>query len=265
MKILLKLFIIFMITISSAQAATTNILVLPADLLNTRENYYGFNEASEIVASDIIAEFNSSEGKISSLSLFSIREKLSQNNELKNITSSTLDKFKRNDSIDYKALKQIGNSFSCDYVLLTSSYVTTNKNSLRRNLWEILEISTAFDISYPYRLETSIVLIDTINEIVLWSNHYSTKIGNNDNYFEAKNYAQANEILSKLRFYLDNVVAESAYQNIILRLYPKSLRTLNKNIDNSDGGALKFDKTIPQFPQETDDDSQFFGDMIYGI
>ena len=130
---------------------------------------------------------------------------------------------------------------------LTSSYVTTNKNSLRRNLWEILEISTAFDISYPYRLETSIVLIDTINEIVLWSNHYSTKIGNNDNYFEAKNYAQANEILSKLRFYLDNIVAESASQNIILRLYPKSLRTLNKNIDNSDGGALKFDKTIPQF------------------
>ena len=106
-----------MITISSAQAATTNILVLPTDLLNTRENYYGFNEASEIVASDIIAEFNSSGGKISSLSLFSIREKLSQNNELKNITSSTLDKFKRNDSIDYKALKQIGNIFSCDYVL----------------------------------------------------------------------------------------------------------------------------------------------------
>ena len=64
MRILVKLVIIFSLLISSVQAVTFDVLVLPADLLNTKENYYGFDEVSEIFASDIIHNFNSSNGKM---------------------------------------------------------------------------------------------------------------------------------------------------------------------------------------------------------
>ena len=265
MKILIRLIIIFTFLISSVQAVTFDVLVLPADLLNEKENYYGFDEVSEIVANDIINDFNSSGGKIQSPNLFEVRQKINQNQNLKTLTANTLKKYNRDNAVDYQALKEINKEFSCNSVLLISVYVTTNKNSLKRGLWEVLEVSTAFNTEYPYKLETSIVLIDTINDIVMWSNHYSTKIGSNDNIFEAKNYAQANEILSKIRLYSEKIVAKSASQNIILRFYPKSLRTLDKKIDNSDGGALKFDRTIPQQPKEHTQDDEFFGDMIYDI
>ncbi len=265
MRILVKLIIIFSLLISSVQAVTFDVLVLPSDLLNSKENYYGFDEVSEIFASDIIHDFNSSNGKISAPGLYDVKTKLNQSNNLKNLTSTVLQKFNNTNSVDYKALKEISSSFSCNSVLLISSSVITNKNSLKRSIWEILEISTAFNISYPYRLDTSIVLIDTVNDIVMWSNHYSTKIGANDNSFEAKNYAQANEVLGKIRLYSKNIIAKSVSQNIILRFFPKSVRTINKEINNSDGGALKFDKTIPRSPQESSQDEQFFGDMLYEI
>lgn len=265
MKIFAKLFIIVSLLISSAQAVTFDVLVLPADLTNSKENYYGFEEVSEIVASDIISDFNSSNGKIQSPDLFDVRQKINKDINLKNLISATLKKFHTSESIDYQALKKISKDFSCNSVLLVSSSVITNKNSLKRGIWEILEVSTAFDINYPYRLETSVVLLDTVNDIVMWSNHYSTKIGSNTNTFEAKNYAQATEILTKIRQYSEKIVAKSASQNIILRFYPKSVRTLDKQINNSDGGALKFDKTIPQQPSTQAPDEEFFGDMIYGI
>lgn len=265
MKILAKLIIIFSFIILPVQAASFDVLVLPADLLNVKENYYGFDEVSEIIANDIIDNFNSSNGKIKSPEPAQIKGKIYQDTNLKTTISNTLKKYKFNDKVDYQSLKEIGRQFSCDYVLLVSGNVITNKNSLKRSIWEILEISTAFDINYPYRLETSIVLIDTINDIVMWSNHYSIKIGGNDNTFEAKNYAQANEILNKIRVYSKKIIAKSTSQNIILRFYPQSLRTIKKEIKDSDGGALKFDKTIPDNPKQEIPEDEFFGDMIYGI
>ena len=266
MRILVKLIIIFSLLISSVQAVTFDVLVLPSDLLNSKENYYGFDEVSEIFASDIINDFNLSNGKIKSPDLYEVRAKISQDSTLKTSISNTLKKYNTDNSVDYKALKDIGKDFSCKSVLLISSSVTTNKNSLKRGIWEVLEISTAFNAEYPYRLETSLVLIDTLNDIVMWSNHYSTKIGANDNSFEAKNYAQANEILNKIRLYSKNIVAKSASQNIILRFFPKSVRTIDKsNLDNSNGGALKFDRNLPQAPLEPSENNQFYGDMIYGI
>ena len=58
MKILVKLFLILVFLISSVQAVSFDVLVLPADLFNSKENYYNFDEVSEIVANDIIYEFS---------------------------------------------------------------------------------------------------------------------------------------------------------------------------------------------------------------
>lgn len=266
MKTLAKILLILALLTSFAQAITFDVLILPADIFNTKENYYGFEEVSEIVANDIIKDFNSSDGKVKSPDLYEVRTKLNQNSDLKQITTNLLNKYQTTNKLDYAAIKKVGNSFNCKSVLIVSSSAVTNKNSIKRSVWEILNISSVFDISYPYRLETSVVLLDTVNDLVMWSNNYSTKIGANDNIFTAKSYAQANEELEKIKLYSQTVVTPSATQNIILRFFPKAIRPIDTKVDENNGGALRFERTIPEKPKKDDKNTEpFYGDMIFGI
>lgn len=267
MKLFLKILIIFLFTVLPAQAITFDVLVLPVDLLQTKENYYGFEEVSEIIAKDVIKNFNSSNGKIKSPDLYEVRAKLNQNTNLKQTTQKALVTYKSNNKIDYPALKELSNSFSCKSVLLISGNAVTNKNSIKRNVWEVLEVSTAFKTSYPYRLEVSAVLLDNVNDLVMWSNTYSYKLGANDNVFAAKNYAQANGEYEKIKLYSENIAAKSISQNIILRFFPQTIRPIETESTEPSGGALRFDSTIPEKPKQYDlrPKADFYGDMIYGI
>lgn len=257
MKIFVKFILVICLLTSTAMAQ--NVLVLPADLFQTKENYYSFDEVSEIVANDIIKDFNKPNSQIKAYDLYDIRAKFANNTLVKNALAQY-----KNNSIDYGAFKNIGKDFGCNYILLINSAVTTNKNSLRRNLWEVLEISTDFDIIYPFRLETSIVLLDSANELAIWSNNYSTKLGANSNEFSAKNFAQANAEYEKIKLYSQTVVAPSATQNITLRFYPKSIRPIPTEIKENTGGALKFERTIPEKPNLKPRED-FFGDPLFGI
>ena len=263
MKNLFKLFLLFTLLISSAYSATFDVLVLPTDPLNKKENYYSFDEASEIVANDIIKNFNNSNGKINSPDLYQIRAALNNNPQLKDSVQNSLDKYKNNNYIDYNAFKTIAEGFNCKSIILVSSSVVTNKNSLKRSVWEVLEISTAFNTIYPYRLETSVVLLDNINNLVMWSNNYSTKLGANDNVFAAKNYAQANGEYEKIKLYSQNVVAPSASQNIILRFFPKSIRPVETKVEDT-GGALRYDsRSIPNMDRKKPDNIPYTGDYDF--
>ncbi len=266
MKNLFRLFIVFLFLFSSVQAITFDVLTLPADMFNAKQNYYGFEEASEIFANDIIKNFNSSNGKVQSPSLHEVRLKLDKNPQLKQTAQTALDKYKNTNKIDYESFKKLGNNFSCKSVLLISSSVVTNKNSLKRGIWEVLKISTVFNTQYPYRLETSVVLLDVVNDIIMWSNSYSTKLGNNENKFSAENYAKAAEEYEKLKLYSKTVVSSGAAQNMMLRFFPKSIRPLEQQLNNNSGGALRFERTLPEKPKEQlKPREDFYGDMIYGI
>lgn len=257
MKIFVKFILVICLLTSTAMAQ--NVLVLPVDLFQTKENYYSFDEVSEIVANDIIKDFNKPNSQIKAYDLYDIRAKFVNNTQVKNALAQY-----KNNSIDYGAFKNIGKDFGCNYILLINSAITTNKNSLRRNLWEVLEVSTDFDIVYPFRLETSIVLLDSANELAIWSNNYSTKIGTNSNEFSAKNFAQANAEYEKIKLYSQTIVAPSATQNITLRFYPKSIRPIPTEIKENTGGALKFERTIPEKPNLKQRED-FFGDPLFGI
>lgn len=266
MKSLVKVLMVFLLLITSAQAVTFEVLVLPVDILNKKENYYGFDEVSQIVAADIIKDFNNSGGKIKSPDLYEVSAELEKNPQLKEKVLKTLDKYKNSKSIDYAAFKTIGNNFSCKSVLIVSSFAVTNKNSLKRGVWEVLDISSAINASYPYRLETSVVLLDTVNDLVLWSNNYSAKLGSNSNFFAAKNYAQANAEYEKIKLYSQTVVAPGASQNIMLRFFPKSVKPVLREIKEDSGGALRYERNLPEMPKDKMKPREnFYGDMIYGI
>ena len=105
MKILIKLFAIFILLISPVMAITFDVLVLPTDLLNQKENYYNFEEVSEIIANDIIKDFNSSNGKIKSPDLYEVKAKLNKSPELKKTVYDLLEKYKDTSKLDYEEIK----------------------------------------------------------------------------------------------------------------------------------------------------------------
>lgn len=274
MKLLIKifLFMVMMVLPQTAKAITFNVVVLPVDVLNVCTNYYCFPEASEILADDIIKYFNK-DNKVKSPDLYTLRAGLSANMDLYNVTASIVRKYDYNNSIDYAGIKKLARSFDAKSVLLISSVVTSNKGLSKRSVWEVLEIASVFDIEQPFTLDTDAVLIDTVNDIVMWSGSYSRILGEKSK-FTARNASQANSKLDTLRMYFEDMVAQDIVQNVVLRFFPKTINPLeraqktDKNEIYKSGSMLQFEKKLPKPKSEEKQDvspEDELGEMIFGI
>lgn len=225
MKNFVKFFIIFL-SMQAALAAnavvTFNVVVLPADLFKVCANYYCFPEMSEIIAQDVIKNFNET-GRINSPTLYSVRKTLEGNPSIKNYTNSVLTRYTNDKSLDFTALKYIANAFNAKSVLIISNDVPVDKAYVRRNVWEMLVLSTDFDISYPYIMETNAVLVDTYNGLVMWNGVYTKKISDENDNFKAPNSSDAYAKLEYFRLYSRDILAKMISQNIYLRFFPKTI------------------------------------------
>lgn len=261
-----------MVLPQTAKAITFNVVVLPVDVLNVCTNYYCFPEASEILADDIIKYFNK-DNKVKSPDLYTLRAGLSANMDLYNVTASIVRKYDYNNSIDYAGMKKLARSFDAKSVLLISSVVTSNKGLSKRSVWEVLEIASVFDIEQTFTLDTDAVLIDTVNDIVMWSGSYSRILGEKSK-FTARNASQANSKLDTLRMYFEDMVAQDIVQNVVLRFFPKTINPLeraqktDKNEIYKSGSMLQFEKKLPKPKSEEKQDispEDELGEMIFGI
>ena len=104
-------------------------------------------------------------------------------------------------------------------MLLISSSV--NQNATKRNLWEVMEVSSAFEIYNNYKLYTSIVLVDGENGIVLWSSQYKKSLSDNQNRFWARNLASAISQSEKIKLYSKEILSSAVSESIVRRFYPK--------------------------------------------
>lgn len=226
MKIFKILFILFIttFTVGKVNAVQFNVVVLPTDIFNTCDNYFCFPEASEIGAEYIIQNLNSYKN-INAYRLAEVRSRLNADTELKNETLVMLDKFAKIDRIDFKTLKDLSKEFDVKSIILVSAWVSNEETITKRNLWEILEITSAFKISHPFELNTNVVLTDTVNSTVMWSGRYSTDITNSNGFFTAENQAKAFSQLEKIKQYYKNNITQTISQNIRLRFFPKDVRT----------------------------------------
>lgn len=223
MKFWIKLSILFALFLGNyANAEPFKVLVLPVDLTSVCENYYCFPEASEVFATDVINDFKTSK-KITTFDIYEIRKRLSTSSQIKPYMETALNQYKNSNSINFAALKKISEEFNVNSILLISSSV--NNTNTKRNIWEVLEVTTAFDAYNLYSLETNAVLIDNVNDIVMWSNKYKRSLGNNEVKFWAKNTTDANSHLEKIRLYSKEIVAKNISENVILRFYPKTITT----------------------------------------
>ncbi len=215
---------VFFTTFSSAIAIQFDVLVLPTDVFHVCDNYFCFPAPSEIAANQVIQDLDAYK-RINIIELSDVRAKLSHNPELKEATEEMLKTFEQTERIDFQTLKSLSQEFGVKSVILISCYGITDRSATRRDLWEILEISSAFKITYPFNLTTTAVLTDTVNGVVMWSSKYNKTVSDSNGYFLALNQAQAASHLEKLKQYFRNNVSKNISQNVHLRFFPKDIRT----------------------------------------
>ncbi len=243
-NLLFKILLLLVICVFSqkgAKAVQFDVLVLPTEVSSVCENYFCFPEPSEIAANYVINQLNETKN-INVIKLSDVRAKLAANQNLKNETEGMLKNFEQTERIDYVVLKDLSEAFNVKSVILISCYAITDRAETRRNLWEVLEISSAFKITYPFNLTTTAVLVDTVNSTVMWSGKFSKTVSDSNGYFLALNQAQATSHLEKIRQYFRSFVAPSISQNVHLRFFPREVRTFTVN------GNKKLDDTeMPKF------------------
>ena len=283
MKMLLKLCLIILMLffngIQSEALVSFNVVVLPTDLMKVCANYYCYPEVSEIVAGDVIDNFNNT-GRINSPSLNYVRHILSENYELQKITEAVLAKYAKDKSLDFSSLKQISKAFNANSILIISNDVPIENAYATRNVWEMLVLSTNFNITYPYIMMTNAVLVDTVNDLVMWQGKYSKKISDNSDKFEAQNASDAYAKLEYFRLYSKDILSKNISQNIFLRFFPKTIDPQPiAGETKPDGAYFRFesDANIPALQNQliqhqrrlysdksVDEDEGSYGEMIYG-
>ena len=224
MKNLLKVFIILIIMHCSAVSARAfvmfNVVVLPVDLFKVCANYYCYPEVSEIIAQDVIDNFNST-GRINSPSINAVRQRLAQDASVKNYTNSILTRYSKDRSLDFAAMKIISKAFNANSILIISNDVPIEGAYSKRNVWEMLVLSTDFKITHPYSMETTAVLVDTVNDLVMWNGSYTKKITDNNYMFRAPNASDAYAKLEYFKLYSRDILSKNISQNVYLRFFPK--------------------------------------------
>ncbi len=226
-------------------AAAQNVLVL---FDNSADNYYGFPEVSQIIASDVVGYFNES-GKIRAARVVDVNKKISKNETLKNLTRGALGQYKNTKTIDYAAYRTIARDFGADYVLLILSDVD------KRSLWEVLHIASAFGTGQIVTLQTQAVLVDTRSDLVMWSRTYNKKVKHNGGDVTAH--------LENIRMYSADILARDVSQNIVLRFYPKSVRSIARDVRANNGEVLRYDRTNPK--PKSNIDAGNYGETLFSL
>ncbi len=234
----------FLSTARSALAVQFDVLVLPTDIFSVCDNYFCFPEPSEIAANYVIKNLDKYK-TINTVELSTIREKLNRNPELKTATEDMLKTFEQTEKIDFQTLQTISKEFGVKSVIIISCYAITDRSATRRGLWEVLEISSAFKITYPFNLTTTAVLTDTINNVVMWSSKYNKTVSDSNGYFLALTQAQAASHLERIKQYFKNNVAQNISQNVHLRFFPKEVRTFNTKPTTQNSNEVQEKQFIP--------------------
>lgn len=227
-----RIFILFCLLLFGICAKAQEVTVMPISVSST--NAYGIESTSDIIAKSI-ASVNRN---------FVVADKR-PNQVLKNFLTG------KNKSINLKALRAYSAN---DKLLVVTSYITDN-NGRMFDVWDMLKISTDFDINKPYTMEVKAILTDNNDGVVIWQNTYQQPLG----VFKAQNMTEVIDKKEKITSYAKNIIAQDITQNIELRLHPKQIdysSRIQKTEGSQEGIGLKYKNSIPitKITRPPDDD-----------
>lgn len=227
-----RIFVLLSLFLIGISAQGQEITVLPVPVAAT--NAYGFESTSEIIAKSVASADKNY-----------IVETPQNGLVLRNVLSN------KNKSVNPKLLKAYSKN---DKILVIMSYITDN-NGKMFDVWDILKVSTDFDINKSYKMEVKAILTDNNDGVVLWQDKYEQPLGT----FKAINMTEAVDKREKITSYAKNIIAQDITQNINLRLNPKHIdytSRVQQTEGSQEGIGLKYKNSIPitKITQPPDDD-----------
>lgn len=196
------------------------VLVIPDNIVteNIAVDSYIYNATSEFFANEVINILNQTD-YIKSPTVSDERQLLKNNPSYIISARNLTNKFRTSYNIDYPLLRKIATQAKARYVLLLTSSIDSENYILRRTFWDFWNIPGATVIDPAYKINTYAVLIDTQNNVVLWSNTFYKTISVVENRIITRGPSPQTEQLQKIRDYSRMLCPEIA-QNVQLKVLP---------------------------------------------
>ena len=218
LKFLLIGAVIFYTNVVNA-AEQYKVLVLPDNIVTDTVaiDSYIYNAASEFFANEVINILNQTD-YITCPTVSDERQMLKSDPAYMIPARNLTNKFKTTYNIDYPQLKKIALKNKSRYVLMMTTTLDAENYVLRRTLWDFLNIAGASVIDPAYKVNTYAALVDTTNNIVLWSNTFYKTISTVEARILTRGPSPQTEQLQKLRDYsrmLCPEIAENVQVNVL--------------------------------------------------
>lgn len=227
LRILLVGIVLF--TVQAVHAEQFKVLVIPDNIVtdNDAVDSYVYNAASEFFANEVINILNQTD-YIKSPTVSEERKLIKSNPSYLLPARNLTNKFKTSYNIDHVMLKKIANKSQARYVLMLTSSADAENYILRRTVWDFLNIPGATVIDPAYKISTYAALVDTQNNVVLWSNTFYKTISVVEGRIIPRGPSPQTEQLQKIRDYSRMLCPEIA-QNVQLKVLPADVYAKETN------------------------------------
>lgn len=199
------------------------VLVVPDNIVteNAAVDSYIYNAASEFFANEVVNLLNATD--YITCPTVSEERKLLKDNPSYMISARNLtNSFKTSYNIDFVPLKKIAAQANARYVLMLTSAIDSENYILRRTLWDFLNVPGASVVDPAYKVNTYAALVDTKNNLVLWSNTFYKTISVVEGRIITRGPSPQTEQLQKIRDYSRMLCPEIA-QNVQLKVLPSDV------------------------------------------
>lgn len=220
------------------------VLVIPDNIVTENEavDSYIYNAAAEFFANEVVNILNQTD-YIKAPTISEERKLLKSNPSYMIPARNLTNRFKTSYNIDYVQLKKIATKSQARYVLMLTSSLDSENYILRRTLWDFLNIPGATVVDPAYKISTYAALVDTQNNVVLWSNTFYKTISVVENRIITRGPSPQTEQLQKIRDYSRMLCPEIA-QNVQLKvlspdIYGKESNQIYYDMGNFDNVFTK--------------------------
>lgn len=205
------------------------VLVIPDNIVteNAAVDSYIYNATSEFFANEVINILNQTD-YIKSPTVSDERKLLKSNPSYMIPARNLTNKFRTSYNVDYLLLRKIANQAKVRYVLLLTSSIDSENYILRRTFWDFWNIPGATVVDPAYKINTYAVLIDTQNNVALWSNTFYKTISVVENRIITRGPSPQTEQLQKIRDYSRMLCPEIA-QNVQINVLPPETYSKESN------------------------------------
>ncbi len=218
-KVFLAVFFLLFSPFVIAGEQKKNVLIIPDNIVTDTAalDSFIYDKTSEFFASEVINILNKTD--FIQCPTVSDERQLLKSSPAYMIPAKTLtNTFKTTYNIDYPKLKKISAIKKNRYVLLLTSTIDAENYVMRRTVWDFLNIAGASVIDPAYKISTYAALVDTNNNIVLWSNTFYKTISVVEGRILTRGPSPQTEQLQKIRDYsrmLCPEIAENVQKNVL--------------------------------------------------